>query len=144
MKIRKAVLKDKNQIMKMIMKTPELQGLGEMDSVYSPDYIADSIKDRKRNLALVAEEKGKIVGILLAEMWKKKKYSFFVDIAVLPEYRSKGIGKKLYELYEKECKKQKLKTILGLVQKTNTFMQKFMEKRSYQKGHEFYFYEKSV
>lgn len=144
--IKKASLKDKKQILELILKTPELQGCGEMDAVYSEDYILDSIKDKKRNLALIAKdnEKNKIVGVLLAEMWKKKKYSFFVDIAVSQEYRSQGIGKKLYEIYEQECKKQKLSTIVGLVQKTNKFMQGFMGKRGYARGEEFYFYEKRI
>ena len=96
------------------------------------------------NLFLVAEEKNKIIGLLLAEIWNKKKYSFFVNFVVLPNYRSKGIGTKLYKPYEKYCKKHKLKIITALVQTSNKTMQRFCEKKGYEKGHELYFYEKKI
>ena len=142
--IRNAQLKDTETILDLLKKTPELQGYGEMDAVYSEDYVVDSIKDKKINLVLVAEENTKIVGLLMAEIWEKKKYSYFVDFVVLPDYRSKGIGTKLYESYEEYCKKKGLKTIIGLVQISNNKMQQFCEKKGYKKGHELYFYEKDI
>ncbi len=93
---------------------------------------------------MVAEQNTKVVGLLMAEIWKEKKYSFFVDFVVLPEYRSKGIGTKLYESYEKHCKKNGLKTIIGLVKTENSNMQRFCEKRGYKKGNKFYLYEKEI
>ena len=144
MKIRNAQLKDTEQILNLLIKTPELQGYGEMDSVYSKDYIIDCIKDKKMNLVLVAEESTKIIGLLIAETWDKKKYSFFVNFVVLSECQSKGIGTKLYQLYEEHCQKHNLKTITALVQTTNNVMQQFCEKKGYKKGHEIYFYEKDL
>jgi len=144
MKIRKAQLKDTKQILDLLIKTPELQGYGEMDAVYSKDYVVDCIKDEKMNLILVAEEQDKIVGLLIAEIWDGKKYSFFVNFVVLPEYRSKGIGAKLYKLYEEHCEKHGLKTITALVQTSNKIMQQFCEKKKYKKGHNLYFYEKGL
>lgn len=144
MKIRNAQLEDMKEILDFLIKTPELQGCGGMDAVYSQDYVVDCIEDKKINLMLVAEEDNKIVGILMAEIWDKKKYSFFVNFAVLPGYRSKGIGTKLYKEYEEYCKNRGLKIITALVQTSNKIMQHFCEKREYKKGHEFYFYEKDI
>ena len=144
MEIRNAKLKDANQILDLLIKTPELQGCGEMDAVYSKEFVIDCIKDKKMNLVLVAEENDKIIGLLIAEIWDKKKYSFFVNFVVLPQYRSKGIGTKLYEKYEAYCKKNDLKTITALIQKDNLNMQKFCDNRGYEKGHELYFYEKDL
>ena len=144
MSIRNAELKDKEEILRLLIKTPELQGYGEMDAVYSDDYVIDCIKDKNMNLILVAEEDKKIVGLLIAEIWDKKKYSFFVNFVVLPDYRSKGIGTKLYKAYEDYCNKHDLKTITALVQTSNKVMQQFCEKKGYKKGHELYFYEKDI
>ncbi len=96
------------------------------------------------NLILVAEDDKKIVGLLIAEICDKKKYSFFVNFVVLPDYRSKGIGTKLYDLYEYDCKKNKLKTITALVQTSNKFMQQFCAKKGYNKGNELFFFEKDI
>ena len=115
-----------------------------MDAVYSEDYVIDCIKDKNMNLILVAEEDKKIVGLLIAEIWDKKKYSFFVNFVVLHDHRSKGIGTKLYKAYEEHCKKHDLKTITALVQTSNKVMQLFCEKKGYKKGHELYFYEKDI
>jgi len=142
MKIRNAQLKDTKEIFKLLIKTPELQGYGEMDAVYSKEYVIDCIRDKKMNLFLVAEDKNEIIGILLAEIWDKKRYSFFVNFVVLPEYRSKGIGTGLYKSYEKYCKKHKLRIITALVQTSNKTMQRFCENKGYKKGHKLYFYEK--
>jgi N-acetylglutamate synthase-like GNAT family acetyltransferase len=144
MDIRNAKLKDTEEILNLLIKTPELQGYGEMDAVYSEDYVIDCIEDKNINLILVAEEDDKIVGLLIAEIWDKKKYSFFVNFVVLPDYRSKGIGTKLYQAYEEHCKKHHLKTITALVQRSNKVMQQFCEKKEYKKGHELYFYEKDI
>ena len=115
MNIRNAQLKDAGQILNLLTKTPELQGYGDRDAVYSKPYVIDGIKDKKMNLILVAEENKRIIGLLTAEMWNKKKHSFLVSFVVLPEYRSRGVGKKLYGLYEKHCKKHGVKTIATLV-----------------------------
>lgn len=144
MNIKNAKLKDTKQILDLLIKTPELQGYGEMDAVYSEEYVIDCIKDQKMNLVLVAEEDKKIVGLLIAEIWDKKKYSFFVNFVVLPEHRSKSIGTKLYQSYEEHCKTHNLKTITALVQASNKVMQQFCQKKGYKKGHELYFYEKEI
>jgi len=144
MRIRNAEPKDAKQILDLLLRTPELQGSGEMDAVYSKEYVLDCIEDKKMNLVLIAEEDARMVGLLIAETWDKKKYSFLVNFVVLPDFRSKGIGRELYSNYEERCKKQGLKMIVALVQKTNKRMQEFCQRKGYKKGHEVFFYEKEI
>ena len=101
------------------------------------------IQEKTEHLTHVTSALGG-VGLLIAETWDKKKYSFFVNFVVLSEYQSKGIGTKLYQLYEEHCQKHNLKTITALVQTTNNVMQRFCEKKGYKKGHQLYFYEKDI
>lgn len=144
MKIRKAKLKDSNFILTLIESSPELQGIGDKDPVYSKEYITNCIQDKKMNLVLVIEVENKIGGFLISEIWKKKKYSFLIDIFILEKYRSKGFGEKLYNFYEEYCKKMKLKTIVMLVKQDNLNMQKFCNKKEYLKGNPFFMYEKEI
>ena len=72
MKIRNAHLKDEKEILGLLIRTPELQGYGEIDAIYSEDYVIDCIKDKEMNLVLVVEEDNKMVGLLIAEIWDKK------------------------------------------------------------------------
>ncbi len=44
MDIRNAELNDTDEILRLLIKTPELQGYGEMDAVYSDDYVIDVLK----------------------------------------------------------------------------------------------------
>jgi ribosomal protein S18 acetylase RimI-like enzyme len=144
MKIRTAKLSDSKEILNLLVTTPELQGFGELDSFYSEDFVIDCIEDKKRNLVLLAEENKKIVGLLIAEIWLKKKYSFFVSLVVLQGYRDNGIGTMLYTKYEEYCKQNELKTIIGLVRKSNELMQQFCEKKGFEMGNELYYYEKTL
>lgn len=144
MRVRRARLSDAETILAIFKSTPELQGSAEGELVYSRDYVRACIKDKKMCLVLVAEEKKKIAGVLHAETWKRKRFSSLEDVAVIPEYRSKGFGTKLYNYYEKYCKKKGLKTVLAFVRITNKKMQKFCDKRNLMKGYKFYLYEKKI
>lgn len=143
MKIRKGKISDLKELLKFLNETPELQS-SKGEKTYTRAWVKDSLTDKDRNLVLIAEENNKIIGFLIAELWKKKKSSFFADIFVKPEYRKQGIATKLKDKYEKICKKLGLKTIVGLVLVTNKKMYKLMEKRGYKRGNKFYFYEKRL
>lgn len=74
------------------------------------NYLKESITLETRDV-LVAEEGGKIVGIILAEItdrhfYEPKREVRITEIYVLPAYRKKGLGKKLLdEMADKEKKK---------------------------------------
>jgi ribosomal protein S18 acetylase RimI-like enzyme len=142
--VRKANLDDSKKILDLLIKTPELQGSDDVDSLYTEEYVINTINDGNMNLVLVAEENDKIIGFLMSEIWINKKYSFLTNFVVDFDYRKKGIGKNIYDEYEKICKDLELKNIVALIHKTNVIMQNFCEKKGYNKGHEMYYYEKEL
>jgi N-acetylglutamate synthase-like GNAT family acetyltransferase len=142
--IRKADIKDSKEILNLLVKTPELQGSEEVDSLYTEEYVIDTINDKDMNLVLIAEENNKVIGMIMAEIWLKKKYSFLTNFVVDLDYRKKGIGKQIYNEYENICKELELKNIVALIHKTNVIMQKFCESKGYNKGHEMYYYDKEL
>ena len=142
MKIRKGKLSDLQEVYKTLNKTLELQG-GTGGETYSKEWVKTALTDKERELFLIAEEKNKIIGLLSAELWKNKKYSFFLDIFVEPEYRKKGVASALLKEYEEICKDIGIKKFIALVLITNKRMQNFIEKRNYKRGDKFYFYEKN-
>ncbi|MGC8607270.1 MAG: GNAT family N-acetyltransferase [Vulcanisaeta sp.] len=66
------------------------------------EYLLNAIHDSKGHLILVAEDMGKIVGVLKADIRERLFYSpsiegAIVDFYVMPEYRRKGLGKMMLE-----------------------------------------------
>jgi ribosomal protein S18 acetylase RimI-like enzyme len=143
MKIRLGKLKDLEELMNLLNNTPELQGVGEKDS-YTSSYVAGTIKSKSRNLVLIAEDKGMIVGFLLAELWKNKKFSFLCDIFVKSEYRKKGVASMLQGEYEKICKKLKIEDMDALVLLENKNMQNWCTKHNFEQGNKFFYYSKKI
>jgi ribosomal protein S18 acetylase RimI-like enzyme len=143
MKIRKGRLKNTKELLILLNGTPELQGVGEKDS-YSSEFVRGTIKSKSRNLVLIAEDKGEIVGLLMAELWKNKKFSFLLDIFVKEEYRNKGTASMLEEEYERICKKLKINEIDSLVLLDNQKMQKWCSKNDYKQGNKFFYYSKEL
>jgi GNAT superfamily N-acetyltransferase len=78
------------------------------------------------------------------EICVKKGFAYLADIVVTKEARGKGVGRKLYEAFEKHCKKKNVKTIASIVQITNEGMQNFSTKMGFEQGGKFYCYEKQI
>ena len=141
--IRRGKIGDLNVLMKFLNDTPELGG-GLKEETYSQDYVKACLTDKDRDIVLILEDKGVIVGFLIAELWKNKKYSFLIDLFVKPDYRKMGIARKLIKEHERVCKKLGLKRISGLVLVNNFRMHKFMKKTNFKRGNALYFYEKNI
>lgn len=85
----------------------------EEDCCYGME--ANTSSDLTEPLA-VALDKGKIVGYSFGHFYSQKEKTSYIEIGeecfsldelyVLPEYRSMGIGKKLFQLIENEVKSQ--------------------------------------
>ena len=142
--IRVAKTKDWREILKFLRETPELQGSGrKVDPEYTKDYVVDSINNKNENIVLVAEE-DKIIGLLTAEIFKKKRFSYLTDFAIKQEYRKKGIGKSLYQEFEKMLKKNKIITVAGITKTSNKAMHKLLKSQRIDIGEKFYFFVKSL
>ena len=129
MKIRKAKLSDAKGIANVLVQSYNIKNLKE-----GIDTFKNEIK--KQYHYIIAEEKGKIIGIVtwLMHGLPKHQLAELDRIAVLPEYRGKGISKQLFSALIKDIKsfykknKSRLRKLYLLTHADNTRAQKFYEK----------------
>ena len=77
--------------------------------------------DRKRNIFLIAEKDGRMVGFLIAHILPDKDF-FLNDIYVMPKYRMQGIGKLLLSEFERLARRSGSKFRMGFVLTENKKM----------------------
>ena len=142
MKIRRGKANDIDSILNLMKNVYELRVSKKNDPFVSKSFIREYLLDKKMNYVLISEENKKIIGFLFAEIWKKKKFSFFAEITVSPEYRRKGIADKLFDVYERYCKNKKLKVIVAQAHINNKKIIKFNKKKGFKRGETFYYYIK--
>lgn len=151
MKIRKATIKDAKGIANVLVQSYNIKDLKEGIEVFKNE-------SKKFHHYIVAEEDGKIIGIVtwLMHGLPKHKLCELDRIAVLPEYRGKGVSKKLFDALIKDVKqfykknKSKLRKLYLLTHADNARAQKFYEnlgfkhettlKEHYYKGKDEYVY----
>jgi len=143
MNIRKGRLSDFRYLLKTLNATPEIGG-SATEKTYSKEFVLGTLKSKNQNLVLIAEDKKKIVGFIIAEIWKDKKYSFLITIFVDKNYRGNGVSSLLEKEYIKYCKKLKLKSIVCLVLTNNKRMQKWCKKKRLKRGNKLYYYWKKI
>src|SRR3989339_1738023 len=107
-KIRLATKKDSKTILDLLNSSTELTG----DS--SQNYTKEMIKEylsNKNYIILIYESNKRIIGLLIAEIWKIAKYSYLFNIIIKKEFRRKGIAIQLIKKFEELSKKYKSKLI---------------------------------
>ena len=143
MKIRFGKKSDWKALYKILNKTPELQSMGDKNN-YQDYLVKYFLADMKRNLCLIVEENRKIVGFILAEMWKGRKSSFLVDLYVNPDFRGRGVAKALFDKYSDICKKEGFVSLGAMTFLNNKPALKFFESRGFSKGNRFFYLEKKI
>lgn len=100
MEIRKAVLKDKKGVGNVLAQSYNIKNIDEGANVFRDELV------RKHNF-IVAIENEKIIGTASWVMHGSLKHGLaeLDRIAVLPEYRGKGISDKLFEFLVKDIHK---------------------------------------
>lgn len=129
MNIRKATPKDAKGIAKVLVKSYSIRDLNEGISVFKSET-------KKSHSYIVAEESGKIIGIVTWLMHGLPKHQLceLDRIAVLPEYRGKGIAKELFNALIKDAKafykknNSKLRKLYLLTHADNARAHRFYEK----------------
>ena len=129
MKIRKATSNDVKGIANVLVQSYNIKDLKEGISVFKNET-------KKNHNYIVAEENGKIIGIVtwLMQGLPKHQLCELDRIAVLPEYRGKGVSRKLFDALVKDAKsfykknKSKLRKLYLLTHADNERAHKFYEK----------------
>ena len=129
MKIRKATVKDAKGIANVLVQSYNIKNLKEGIEVFKNEI-------KKNRNYIIAEEKGKIIGLVTWLMHGLPKHQLceLDRIAVLPEYRGKGIARKLFDALIKDAEqsykknKSRLRKLYLLTHADNKRAQKFYEK----------------
>lgn len=129
MKIRKAKTIDANGIANVLVQSYNIKDLKEGINVFKNEI-------KKNNQYIVVEENGKIIGIVtwIVHGLPKHQLCELDRIAVLPEYRGKGVAHKLFNALSKDAKafykknKSKLRKLYLLTHADNIRAHKFYEK----------------
>lgn len=129
MKIRKAEGKDAKGIANVLVNSYNVKDIKEGVEVFKNETA-------KQHHWIVAEDKGKIIGIAtwILHGLPKHQLAELDRIAVLPEHRGQGIARPLFEALLKDCKefykkhKSKLRKMYILTHYDNVRAHRFYEK----------------
>ena len=129
MKIRKAASKDAKGIANVLVNSYNVKDSKEGVEVFKNETA-------KQHHWIVAEDNGKIIGIATWIMHGLPKHQLaeLDRIAVLPEFRGKGIAKTMFEALLKDCRdfykkhKSKLRKMYILTHYDNVRAHRFYEK----------------
>ena len=129
MKIRRSKPTDAKGIANVLVNSYNVRSLNEGINVFKSESA-------KQQVYIVAEDKGKIIGIATWIMHGLPKHQLaeLDRIAVLPEYRWHGIAKPLFEALLKDCKefyrknKSNLRKLYILTHYENARAHRFYEK----------------
>lgn len=100
---------------------------GRSNTEQLTDYFYKKIKPRldENQLTITVWDQNKIVAFAIFEKWREKSY-YLAEMAILPEYQRRGIGKQLvFSIFDKD---QAANKILLVTEKENKWAQAFYEK----------------
>ena len=132
MKFRKATSKDAKGIAKVLVQSYNIKDLKEGINVFKNET-------KKFYNYIIADDKGKVAGIVtwIAHGLPKHQLCELDRIAVLPEYRGKGVAQGLFNALAKDAKKfyiknkSKLRKLYLLCHANNKRAHKFYEKMGF-------------
>lgn len=139
-KIRKAKLSDSGRIVELQLKmAQETEGL-ELNRDVVSKGVCGVFQEPARGTYWVVEEKGEILGVLLAipewSDWRNGTVLWIHSLYVVPEARGRGVFKKLYLNLRKQVEKSpELAGLRLYVDKQNKSAQKIYEKLGMSRDH---------
>ncbi|MCX6774590.1 MAG: GNAT family N-acetyltransferase [DPANN group archaeon] len=147
MKIRKATIKDFEELYSLGKNTPELIVSGT-EEFMPADQFKGFITD-KNCVFLVAEEKKNIAGFILAHnewvyMPVKDKYACIVYLVVSPKFRKLGAATKLYSECVKKLKENGATHVYCWANATGKEIIAFLEKQGFAQGHEYIWMDRKL
>ena len=138
--IRKGKLSDSENIVELQLRmAQETEGL-QLDRNVVSKGVRGVFEEPARGTYWIAEEKGKVMGVLLAipewSDWRNATVLWIHSLYVIPEARGQGVFKKLYLNLEKQVKQSpELAGLRLYVDKQNKSAQKVYEKLGMDKHH---------
>jgi ribosomal protein S18 acetylase RimI-like enzyme len=139
-KIRIARITDAKIINQLLNTDPHLSMQGNKGD-YNIEDTKEFIKS-KINKVLVYEIDKKIVGVIIAQIWKT--YCYLHLIVIDKNYRGKGIGTLLMNKIHEIAKERKIDCIESITEKENLKMQALFDKFDYKRGNEYISYIKEI
>ena len=141
-KIRHAKPGDTDAIADLIVRIKKLNN--EFDPLFkvrgnlkatAVKYVSETSGSPNR-LMLVAEEAGKVVGVLRAELRQRPFYEpsregFITEFYILPEFRRKALGQEILNRASAELKKMGAQIIIADVPSQNEIAVRFYTKRGF-------------
>lgn len=138
-KIREGAEKDVEEIASLLIRLKRLNG--EFDPLLkvrgdalekAKDLARKALKERD-DLVLVAEKKGKVVGLINATLREREFYEprlegAIIDFYVLPEFRRTGLGKRIMNEAVKKLKSRGAEIITAEFPSQNRIASSFYEK----------------
>jgi ribosomal protein S18 acetylase RimI-like enzyme len=136
MEYRKIKIEDLEPLIIIKKKVEELND-------FAPDYEIYYRSLIKNGIGIVAKEGDKIIGYIIGENEEEFNHSYIEDAWVKEEYRYHGLGKKMLEMYETECKRKKITFLSAYVVEDNVDL-KAIERRGFRKRKKYFFIEKEI
>jgi ribosomal protein S18 acetylase RimI-like enzyme len=137
-----AALVDFNQAMAL-----ETEGK-TLDAQILQSGVRQVFQDEKKGFYVVAEEAGRIVGGLMITFewsdWRDGWFWWIQSVYILPEYRGRGIYRRLYDFVKEAARERE--DVCGFrlyVEKENTGAQKVYEKLGMEESH-YLMYEEMI
>lgn len=146
--IKKPSLDDFFELYKIGKETKELR-VSAVEEFMDPDEFRFCITNQK-GVFLIAEEENKIAGFVYADARDanesfERRYACLVYIAVIPEFRGKGIGRELYSECEDRLKKLGITNLYCWANaEDNDRTLNFMKANNFSEGHKYIWMDKKI
>ncbi len=127
MRIRRIKKRDFNSAFKLFFRVWPTKNASEIERVKK--FLIKAIKNKE---GFVAEEKGKIVGIIEFSKGYFKDSDYLDFVIIDKEYRKKGLAIDLIKAFEKDAKNRKVRRIFSCTIPKNMAALKLHKKLGYQ------------
>ena len=141
MQIRSANEADINELAELYNSDNHMNGLDSPVSSYSEENMLEYTTNKK-NMFLVCEKGGEIVGAALTEIHCD--YFFLHTLIGKEGHREQGIASVLMERIKKEAANKKVRSIELFTETSNEKATNALEKHGFDRGKTFYFYQYAI
>lgn len=140
--IREATIKDIAKASELVVRLKRLNGefdplmkVSDNLAAEAEEYLKATVKNEK-NLVLLADDEGKIVGIIKADIrdrlfYEPKTEGAIIEFYILPEYRRGNLGKKMFSEAVDKLRKKGAEIITAEFPSQNKIAIDFYEKLGY-------------